>query len=587
MAPPYRPYGGLAKSPFPLLYPLKPPAVTKKSVVRRQPFVSPYGPNIVQQPPIGGLANSPIPLLFPPGGRAQTGDDRVSGFGTRFAVDTNPWGQSLTSPGGTVLTGPQAGMTKQQIIGMQRTLANHGYAVRVDGILGAQTKSALADFHKGVGIRDPQRWSQYGAFSEHPKIHDPVLGNSPTTPNNQNAQPGRNKVTTDKGSQTDAALASGLKGLDGLLTANSDSGFYGRLEGMLPQNQVDPTSYTNALMEAKYGPILAELHRQADQTGSQNLQNEHDVQNWYNQLTGNMATRAGEDRTADQRMIAATDSLGGVAAALGLDAGSAGAATIAQNNDIQSDTARMLTASLEGNDRSLQSIASLQGATDLRNTQAKDRAALAGINADITDTLSQRGNDYTTAFADARQRNADNKMNYINAMSTLHQAGAGEQHQAFADRLAGINTNLALALAPIQAQTALAQLQGIKANNAYLDARTLKTLQNPNGGITPFAKLTGQVRSGLGSQIYEAINSSSSGVFSLDPKTQRSTLTDPERAVKLVRSMLNQAGYDPSTQPKVKDFAFAILRRAGINPQPSWYPKGGKSKPKAKSTLVF
>lgn len=617
MAPPYKPTRNAGRGPQP-----------------SKPVPKPV-PRPVYGPPVPNALNPNRFANVPPAPLNQAGRDAWylqhpkpnAGHVKGTAID-EPWSETLTTPKGTVLTGPNKGNTRQDILAMQRTLINHGYAIAADGILGAQTKSALADWHKGVGKRDPHDWTTRGVFSEHPTVQDTHHTNSPTTKNNQNAQPGHVKVTTDQGTQSSSALASALAGLSGLGDANDDvnlpnapgakplggrgidpGNFYTRLEGMLPNNQVDPKTYTNALMEAKYGPILAELHRQSAAQGRQNVQSEHDVQNWYNQLTGNMASRAKQDATGDAQMQAGVDSLAGIAGALGIDPGAAGAATLGGTADIASDTARMIAASQQAGDRSMQSVTGLAGVADLQNLKSKDAAALAEINANITDTLGQRGNDYETSLADVRQQNSQNRLAYTNAMAGLRgqestermniakynadtkqnrftdlmakaQFSSGLRHTQLADKLAEINTGIAASMAPLQYQTGLANLAGIKAGTHLTNVKTNDLLHPPGkGGPAPWKTLDQGQLSGLNQQLSDIVSSPSSGVFTLDPRTGTAKITNSRRAVEIIGSKLRSAGYDPATNPRVKQFAFNILRGIGITPDQSWYPvKGGKTK---------
>lgn len=422
----------------------------------------------------------------------------------------------------------------QDVLKLQQFLRAQGYNLTLDGVIGPLTKSAILDWHSGVGRRNPQAWSRKNV-----KIDDTHRSNSGASANNQINQPADSPDTPYRKDDSQTA-----KGKRTTTNVNKLGG------GLLSNNAINPRVLAQSMVDAKYGPILGELMRSEKSVRTQGSVNLTDIENWYGTLDENIEDRNAASSARDAANLAAMEGIApSVATAFGLEPGSEAATTIAVQGDIGVDTARMINESSSDFANNLRSIAGIAGGNALNNERARQRQTLAEIAGQRRDLLAAKGSDFQGAYMDA-----------IGAQSSL-------ESEALKNQLAVFNAQMAMKMAPIQVQKAMADLQGSILGNQYTTTRInhiLNPKPKPKAGTSRnFVDLGNEARYQLAGDITEGAQGLRQ---TLDP-----TKNNSKALVQFINNRLRMAGYKPGANRQVGQFAFDIARSLGIQASPKWW----------------
>lgn len=422
------------------------------------------------------------------------------------------------------------------VVALQRFLRSKGYNLTVDGKLGPLTKSAILDWHRGVGRRNPQAWTR-----ENVKIDDPHRSNSGASKNNQINQPADSSKTPYR--KDDSQPAAGKR-----TTTNVGTG-----GGLLSNNAINPKVLAQSMVDAKYGPILGEIMRQEKNLRTQGSVNLTDIENWYGQLDTNVAQRNKEAADFDAANLAAIEGVAPSAAgALGIAPGSEAATTVAAGSDIAADMQRTINQTQGDFASNLRNLFQAGGVAAKTNEQTRQTQALDELFGQRRDILAAKGSDFQSAYADALQLNQ------------------GMQSEALKNRLAIFNAQMAAQLAPLQLQSAGLDVEGQGLANIYKQLQ-IDNLINPKPKPkTPVARnfvdLTPEERY----QLAGDITGGAEGMrANLDPNKNNSAAL-----VRFINNRLRMAGYKPGANRQVGRFAFDIAQGLGINASPKWWGLG-------------
>jgi hypothetical protein len=362
--------------------------------------------------------------------------------------------------------------TRAAIAQEQQFLKNRGYNIIVDGIRGPRTLSALADWHKGVGARNPQAWSQSMA---------PVDEVRPKPKTKNNTQPAKGPklgvdygpnsfyapVQPKVGTQKKVKTGPGRPDLPGTPASNMPGG----------QQAFDVDVLANAQMEAKYGPILAEYLRQ-----EKNIQNMADnrvgeIGEMYGTYVGDIKNRNIEAANLRSQMATATAGLA-PAIAQGIALDPQAAAELANRGDIESDYAAQMAGSANDFDARLASAAQEGGVFAAGQERAEAAGKIGELGQERKDTLAQRGADLVATRQALTEWQADQYFKRqelaLNQQSTRASIADAQTKNAIA--LAELKA--ANAMLPLEAQKTQAELERLYADIAHTNAQTSDIL-NP------------------------------------------------------------------------------------------------------------
>lgn len=350
---------------------------------------------------------------------------------------------------------------------MQQFLKNRGYNIMVDGIIGPRTKSALADWHKGKGVRNPGGWSQSVAPVD--EVRPGVKTNNGQNPAPSRPAPpkdvpkGAPKLGVDYGkhsfyqpvvgTQKPVVTGKGRPNLPGVPANNMPGG----------QNSFDVDVLANAQMEAKYGPVLAEYLRQ-----EQNVRNMADnrvaeIGDMYGMYTKGIDTRNQEATAFRGTMAAATEGLApAIAAGIALDPQAA--AELANRGDIESDYAQQMAGSAGDFDRRLAGAAQAGGVFAAGQERAEAAGKIGELGAERKDTLAQRGADLVATRQALTEWQADQFFRQRELALNERSTNASIADAQIKNRISIAELKAANAMLPLEAQKTAAELAQLYAN---------------------------------------------------------------------------------------------------------------------------
>lgn len=348
----------------------------------------------------------------------------------------------------------------------QQFLKNRGYNIIVDGIRGPKTLSALADWRKGFGVRNPQAWSQGMAPVDevHPKpktanntqpAKGPTLGRD-YGPNSFYA-PVQPKVGTQKGVQT----GSGRPNLPGTSTNNSPGG----------QASFDVDVLANAQMEAKYGPVLAEYLRQEKNIRNMADNRVAEIGDMYGAYVGDIKNRNIEAANLRGTMATATAGLA-PAIAQGIALDPATAAELANRGDIESDYATQMAGSAGDFDRRLAGAAQAGGVFAAGQERAEATGKIGELGAARKDTLAQRGADLVATRQALEEWQADQYFKRQELDLNTRSTNASIADAATKNAIAIAELKAANAMLPLEAQKTAAELEKLYADIEQTNTET-------------------------------------------------------------------------------------------------------------------
>jgi hypothetical protein len=484
---------------------------------------------------------------------------------------SNPFTSQLTGPNGNIVAGRGTGMTRNQVMALQKQLNSKGYNVGVDGILGPQTKSAWANMRSAAP--HPALWNQHSLYS--PKVLDTHHTNTVRTDNNQPAiGSGVPKdAVTKRAAQVKAASPTGLRGTEALGTANStpdwEQSILNTLIANLHNPQIDPATYANAAADAQYGPIIAGLQQQENDATAQGKTNLAQLAAEYAHLSGTLSSNTAADAAAGSQALASIGSMpAGLANALGLgDATTGAAAGVAGLGSILAASQGMLNQSQGNYDRASMASAEQGGINALASQRADTANQIKDLVQQISAQKAARGAFQVKTLSDARQQNYANNTDYTNSIAGLiNQKGPVCGIRILQTQLhAGTKscwkissrsrTHLPRRRSARSQRVATPQLH---ARQAALIAAQAKAKAAKGG----FGSLTPGQAGDLYGQLSKAIHDPSLGIYKTDPVSGVSTLADPARAVQMIQSMLG-ASFNLS-DPKVHKWLMNFLRGQNI-----------------------
>lgn len=368
---------------------------------------------------------------------------------------------------------------RKEAVRMQQFLKNRGYNLLVDGKIGPRTKSAMADWHKGVGQRNPQAWSQGVAPVDEVRPGVKTRNNQPPatrTPPKQ-VPKGTPKLGVDYGknsfyqpvvgTQKPVLTGKGRPNLPGVAVSNAPGG----------QESFDVDVLANAQMEAKYGPVLAEYLRQEKNIRNMADNRVAEIGDMYGTYVGDIKNRNIEAANLRGTMAAATAGLT-PAIAQGIALDPAAAAELANRGDIESDYAAQMNQSAGDFDRRLAGAAQAGGVFAAGQERAEAAGKIGELGAERKDTLAQRGADLVATRQALEEWQADQYFKRqeldLNRQST--QASIADASTKNAIALAELKA--ANAMLPLEAQKTQAELERLYADIAYTNAQTLD-IMNP------------------------------------------------------------------------------------------------------------
>jgi hypothetical protein len=390
----------------------------------------------------------------PPSPGLVTGDPQYTGQQPGKYTPVNPnAGNAPTSvqPTKNTVAGPTgvAAMTPAQVRATQTFLSNHGLQVATDGMMGPQTKSAIAAWH---------------AISKLPPAARGKAEQAWTTKFGTGTHPAAQTGTTDAGGGDQTSTTTRTVQSTGTTPASqNDNGFQQLLAQLMADGGSAGTPYNvNAIGNAAAAPDAAAaqtLLQQIAQNPRQGAQDQADISSWFGlnptdpnykqSVLGLLANaKAGDQTSATQTAGndsslakalaasiggAANDGSGSVAAAGANAAGTAGA--IGQvNSDYANNMSPLLAAEARG---------------DMSKTQAANQQAKLVLQQQLAQARGQETADRSTAETAAQGQN-----------NSLTQ-------QAFANKGNVLST--------------IAQMQAIDPNKNYLaDQRTQAEINADN-----------------------------------------------------------------------------------------------------------
>jgi hypothetical protein len=405
-----------------------------------------------------------------------------------------------------------------------------GYAIPVDGKMGPLTKSAINDWHKGKGSRNPDAWT-----AKLLKTRDTSHDNHGVTPNNQRNQPARSGTNPLRpaNQRVDAAPAG-----RNISTSN---------DGLL-SNELDPDVFASSLVEAEYGPILAELQREEQRIRQSGPARLGQIDRIYADLSNRIGERTASNRGTNERLQAATTgSAASLASALGLGAADPSVlATLGASTGIERDFLRDVAAADERLGADLGVAA-----------EAEEAAQKALVGSDIEEALS-------SISSTRREATGSRAADLIKYRLDALEMQQGLKSQQLKDKLAIFNAEMAASMAPLEMRKALLDLKRGNADIAYTQAQTAAaTRSNRPKPAEPsrrnFQQLAPDERLMLQDSILNRVAGVKGGV---------------NKKVALINSMLRGAGYNPIANRHARQFAFDTAKAAGIRPSMRWWQGG-------------
>jgi hypothetical protein len=357
--------------------------------------------------------------------------------------------------------------TRAMVAKEQAFLKARGYNIIVDGIRGPRTLSALADWHKGQGVRNPAQWS--GKVAPVDEVRP-----TPKTKNNQTptAQSGRHgpwaaPVKPKTGTQKPVKTGTGRPNLPGTAASNMPGG----------QTNFDVDVLANAAMEAKYGPVLAEYLRQEKNIRNMADNRVAEIGDMYGKYTGDIKNRNIEAAALRGSMATATAGLTpAIAQGVALDPDAA--TQLAARGDIESDYAAQMAGSAGDMDRRMATAAQQGGMFAAGQERAEATGKIGELGAERKDTLAQRGSDLVATRQALQEWQADQYFKQQGLDLERQSAQAGMADARTKNAIAIAELKAANAMLPLEAQKTAAELQRLYADIEHTNAQTQDIL-NP------------------------------------------------------------------------------------------------------------
>lgn len=469
----------------------------------------------------------------------------------------------LVPPGGGSVAQAISGRSNAEVAKTQQFLRNRGYNIRVDGIMGPSTSSALNDFQMGGGSRNAQKWTQLN------RPYDDGVPDTPRGSNNNHGVERRGNSTTvkDKGVKVQSAkttlaqqqaaekssglakfgwgaagtYAKGKKG-KGSLPAGSTQNTGG--EGSV-YDKFDPDVLARASVEAKYGPQIAELLRQEKVAGLAGDYRVGEIGEMYGKYVGDIKNRNIQSAESRDGMVAATGDLAASIAG-GVALGEDEVRSLNQTGAIDTTYATQMAQSGTEYDNRMASAAQGGGVFAAQQAQGVKAANIAGIQNERKDLLAQQGADLVATRQAAQQWQQE-------MQQRDYQFEVGAQSDRTKNNIAIAQLRAANAMLPVEKRMKALELEKMIAEIGYTNAQTAKANRpdpvDPADAPFPsqFIKLSKPQRNDLQSTILDSIPEGA---------------TTP-RIVEVINARLRAMGYKPIDNKQVGEFAYNTAKAAG------------------------
>jgi hypothetical protein len=494
--------------------------------------------------------------------------------GIRRAGTKNP--RPIPMPGRAALEGGEVDPTvaastrRTNLAGMsvkaqQDYLKRMGYEVMVDGRKGPNTITALDAFRKGKAPGQYNRW-----WNQQVKVRDPHHDASPVNKNNQTVvgnEPGKPRPAQLPPVRSGRGKGKGAVVLPAGRATNNP---------YLKDDAIDPETYANALADAEYGPVLAELLRQEERTRNVGTNRTAEIRDMYGSYVSDTEGRFAEANKERERLAAAT---GGLSAAItgAVPLGEAGAAELATRGNIESEYARTVERGDSEYDRRLVAAAQGGGVFAAGQSQREMADALTEIGGKRTDVTAARGASLAKARQEAIQWNSQHAMERAQMMAQI-------QDSKIKNSIAMAQLQAAMQMQPLESEKAMAEI-----NRIYADIGRM----NSDAGQIPLQKeltkaqiaktrretaLVGKSTDARMPRNFAALRPNDLADLRAKVTEQLGTLPQSAKytqAVPLINNYLRSLGYKPKANKAVGRFAKAIAASwgasMGYGPPENWW----------------
>ncbi len=315
-----------------------------------------------------------------------------------------------------------------------------------------------------------------------------------------------------------------------------------------------PTSedeYLNALMEAEYGPALAELQRETERTRNVGENRALEIGDLYNRYVGDLGTsNAASAAEREKRLL----QIQGLPAAFNVGMDESVRKDLAGYSDISADTARTL-ATVEGDyDRRMAESARMGGVFTQGQIRRGTDADVEELSAKRRDLLAQRGAKRTSTSMELKLANREFALKAAELSAAAE--GMGLDSEKTRAEIAAMGASLGLDERKFGLEKAKTA-----ADIAYTQAQTRKANKyKPGGGATKFprkfSKLTPVDREALGTTVLKRLGQ----------------VEDQATIVRIINNSLKSMGYNVYQNKKVGRYAQQLYATYTGRPgDPKWW----------------
>ena len=336
------------------------------------------------------------------------------------------------------------------VLGMQKFLNSRGYHVTLDGILGPQTRSAVRALHSGISAGS---WSQAFHHAGPGAGHQPARagGGSGPPPVRGGGGGGGGNRGGGRGPARGSGGGGGRRGGGGNPLGNLNS-----------QGAKIAASLTNE----QFGPVLADLHRQAALGDLQAQQNLKDISAWYGQAGDQAKAAAAANAALDAQQTASfATQTNNLAASFGGSA-NPGAGEMQSAAAVEQGLLNQGATDNQSFDNNMQTMISATQADQLARQKALDEQNNAAIQAKLDQAEGQRAASLVT--------------NRFNTMNQLTQREAALQNMQILAKKAGLDR----ALERQQINAARIGNQGSRIQNRANLLTVKQMIKQSHGGAT-------------------------------------------------------------------------------------------------------
>lgn len=350
-------------------------------------------------PALTGVGRSPIPGLKMPGSRTPN----VGGL-----------------PVGTI-----------NVSALQQFLNSKGYDLKVDGVIGRQTRAALADF--GVGKVPPKLGAPQALTAALHGVKGTVNPPTGLSPAQWNQHYGTTKTKSVVTSPVNATLdpqGNVVQGAGGPpVDLRALQAIAAHMGTMIPQGMADELANNTA--GAQFDPQIHDAQVGITQAPRQAAQNQADIGNWYGQVQGAEKTAAGRDHAISSAGVdSQRAALAAIISSLG-GAANEGSASVGASGENSIGTLQALGGIQDQYNQDLAPLLKLAQSGAATGQQARDEAGLVAQQQHLADLQGQRGQVQGATKADMLMKiiaanNATGQQNFQNRLNVSAAAEAAQ-----------------------------------------------------------------------------------------------------------------------------------------------------------------